>query len=280
VCFAMSINKSLLPILGALILCIQSQLFGASVFERLSDPNFVPGKEVRVDVDNEYIGGRHFLVYVPTDYTDQRDWPVIFYYHGMNCETKTWPFRQITNGKGFIIVGMEYIQRGKAKRAKRQYIDYLKRERRSVLEVRRYLCEHLRVDEKRFFITGSSKGGWHTSSMLEISARAWAGAVILAAGRHRFVNVLTDKDDKKALHGKPIYIGAGEKDVNLRSAKRAVSYYRRLGADVTFEEYKGAGHAFEPARAKKLYDWLIANSTPIGIESSRVNEDKSAGPAK
>lgn len=235
----------------------------------------MPGQEVRVDTDNEYIGGKHFLVYVPTDYTDDRDWPVIFYYHGMNCETKTWPFRQITNGEGFIIVGMEYIHRGKAKRTKRQYADYLKRERRSVLEVRRYLAEHLRVDEKRLFVTGNSKGGWHTSAMLEISARAWAGAVVLAAGRHRVAKVLANEARREALRGKPIYIGAGEKDVNRRSAKRAAAYYRRLGADVTFEEYKGAGHAFEPARAKKLYGWLIANSTPPLTEPNRVDEDKS-----
>jgi predicted esterase len=255
-------------------------LFAVSKPEKINDPIFAPGREVRVDTDNEYIGGRHFLVYVPADYTDQRDWPVIFSYHGMNGQPTTWPFRQITNGRGFIIVGMEYIQRGKTKRTKRQYIDYLKRERRSVLEVKEYICEHLKIDEKRLFVTGNSKGGWHTSAMLEISARAWAGAVILAAGRYRSVNVLTSKTNKKALHGKPIYIGAGEKDMNLASAKRATTYYRRRGADVTFEEYKGAGHAFDHTKPKKLYNWLIESSTTGNTESAKADEDKSTETAK
>jgi predicted esterase len=267
---------------GVLLFCIQCQLFAASRFEEaeVNEPNFAPGREFRVDVDNEYIGGKHFLVYVPADYTNQQDWPVIFCYHGMNCEPTTWPFRQITNGRGFIVVGMEYIHRGKAKHTRRQYIDYIKRERRSVLEVKQYICEHLKINEKRLFITGTSKGGWHTSSLLEISARAWAGAVILAAGRRRGMNFLKNKADKMAFIGKPIYIGAGQKDVNLASAKRAASYYKRLGAGVTFEKYKGAGHLFDFTRAKKLYDWLIANITPIRIESGRAVEDESAANPK
>ncbi len=276
----MTFDKRLFLASGAFFFCIPGLLFAVSKPEKVKDPNFAPGQEVRVDVDNEYIGGKHFIVYVPSDYTDEYGWPVIFFYHGMDGQPTTWPFKQITSGRGFIIVGMEYIHRGKAKRTKRQYIDYLKRERRSILEVKEYICEHLRVDEKRLFITGSSKGGWHTSSMLEISTRAWAGAVILAAGRHRIVNVLISKAGKKALRGKPIYIGAGEKDVNLASAKRAASYYRRRGAEVTFEEYKGEGHAFDHTRPKKLYDWLIENSAPRIVESASVEEDESAKPVK
>jgi len=276
----MTFYKRLFPASGVFYFCILGLLFAADKPEKINDPGFAPGREFRVDVDNEYIGGKHFLVYVPADYTDQYDWPAIFFYHGMNGQPTTWPFKQITNGRGFIVVGMEYILRGKTKRTKGQYINYLKRERRSVLEVKEYICEHLKIDEKRLFIAGSSKGGWHTSAMLEISARAWAGAVILAAGRYRSVNVITTTADKKVLRGKPIYIGAGEKDMNLASAKRAASYYRGRGAEVTFEEYKGAGHAFDPARPKKLYDWLLTNSAAGDIASGQVDEDKSAEPTK
>jgi predicted esterase len=276
----MTLNKRVFLVSGAVFFCITCRLFAFSEFEKTGEPNFVPGVEVRVDTDNKYIGGGHFLVYVPADYTNRHNWPVIFFFHGMNGQPKTWPFKQITNGRGFIIVGMEYIQRGKTKRTRRRYVEYVKQERRSILEVKKYLSEHLKIDENHLFITGNSKGGWHTSAMLEVSARAWAGAVILAAGRHRSVNYLTSKANRQALQGKPIYIGVGQKDMNRATAERSVSYYRRYGADVTFEQYKGAGHVFDFTKAKKLYDWLLDNSGWVRIESGGEDKDKSSANPK
>jgi predicted esterase len=240
-----------------LCLCVAGTLFAADK----SEPNFAPGGEFRIDVNSKLVGIDHFMVCVPSDYNDKQDWPVIFFYHGMGGQPTTWPFKQITGGKGFIIIGMGYVPGSEEPMTEGQYMNYIKRERRSVLEVKRYLSEHLRIDEKRFFVTGSSMGGWHTAALLESSPKVWAGAVILAAGRTRAVNMLATETSRKALRGKPIYIGAGEEDTNLSAARKAAAYYEKVGAKVTFEEYKGAGHAFDPANPKQLYSWLIANSS-------------------
>jgi predicted peptidase len=248
---------------------IAGTLFAADNPEKINDPNFTPGREFSIDANSKFVGGGHFMIYVPSDYNDKQDWPVIFFYHGMGGQPTTWPFRQITDSKGFIVVGMGYVPGSEDPMTEGRYINYLKRERRSVLGVKRYLSEHLRIDEKRFFVTGSSKGGWHASAMLESSPKVWAGAVILAAGRRQNVNALSTAVGRKALRGKPIYIGAGEKDVNLAAAKKAVTYYEKVGAKVTFEEYKGAGHAFDPANPKQLYNWLIANSSVENTQSDK-----------
>jgi predicted peptidase len=50
-----------------------------------------------------------FVVYVPADYTPDRAWPVIFCYHGAGGSATICPFWHITQGKGFIIVGMNYM---------------------------------------------------------------------------------------------------------------------------------------------------------------------------
>jgi predicted peptidase len=246
-----------------LCLCVAGTLFAADK----SEPNFVPGGEFRVDANSKLVGIDHFMVYVPSDYNNKQDWPVIFFYHGMGGQPTTWPFKQITEGRGFIVVGMGYAPGSENPMTEGQYMNYIKRERKSVLEVKRYISERLKIDEKRLFVTGSSKGGWHTAAMLETSPKVWAGAVILAAGRTRVVNQLATDLGRKALRYKPIYIGAGEKDTNLAAAKRAVTYYERAGAKVTFEEYKGAGHAFDPANPKLLYNWLIANSSVENTQS-------------
>jgi len=261
----MAFNKRLLstsPITTCLLcFCVPVILSAAEKPKKTEIPKFVPGEEIRVDVDNKYIGGDHFLVYVPTNYTDDCNWPVIFVYHGMGAQPTTWPFRQATLGKGFIIIGMGYVPQENSKMTKGQYIDYMGRERRSVLEVKRQVSKALKIDEDRFFVGGFSKGGWHSSAMIESSPKVWAGAVIFAAGRSRSVELISTAAGKKALRDKPIYIGAGEKDANLRSAKKAAEYYKQLGAKVTFEEFKSAGHGFDPSESEILYNWLMTNSS-------------------
>ena len=192
----------------------------------------------------------------------------------MNAQPTTWPFRQATRGKGCIIIGMGYVPQEKGKMTKGQYVNYMRHERRSVLEVKRQVSKELRIGENRLFVGGFSKGGWHSSAMLESSPKVWAGAVIFAAGRSRSVELISTAAGKKALRGKSIYIGAGEKDMNLRAAKRAAVYYEQLGAKVTFEEFKGAGHGFDPTGSKILYNWLVINSS---VEDDKpVEGDKSA----
>lgn len=254
-----------------LCLCIAGTLFAADKPAEINEPNFAPGEEVRIDANNKFIGGDHFIVYVPADYTNEQDWPVIFFYHGMNGQPTTWPFKQITGGNGFIVIGMGYVPSGEGPMTEGQYVNYIKRERRSVLEVKRYVSGHLRIDEKRLFVTGFSMGGWHAAAMLESSPKVWAGAVILAAGRRQDAGLITTDSGRGALRGKPIYIGVGEKDTNLAPAKKAAAYYEKLGAKVTFEEFKGAEHSFDPSGSEVLRNWLIANSSVENIQSGKTN---------
>jgi predicted esterase len=274
----MGFDKRLLSVCGLFVclflFCIVRNTFGAGKEDKVDEVKFSPGAEVRIDDDSERIGGGHFLVYVPSDYTQQKAWPVIFCYHGQSGQPTTWPFRQVTDGKGFIVIGMGYAEGGEGKMTRSQYINYVKRERRSILEVVRYVRKRLRIDEERMFVTGYSKGGWHSSLMLESSPRVWAGAVIFAAGRSRYVNLVTSAANKEALQGKAIYIGAGEKDVNMSAARKATTYYRRLGAEVTFEEFKGKGHSFDPAESEILRDWLVTNSSVK--DTSRSDEEADA----
>ncbi|MBN1391220.1 MAG: prolyl oligopeptidase family serine peptidase [Sedimentisphaerales bacterium] len=260
----------------SLCLCITGSLSAADKPDKIVDVNFAPGKEVRVDADGKRVGIDHFMVYVPSDYNDKQNWPVIFFYPGQGGRPMTWPFRQITQGRGFIVVGMGYVTNDEGPMNEAQYIDYMKRQRRSLLEVKRYLSEHLKIDENRLFVSGCSKGGWHTAALLESGPKIWAGAVIFAAGRTRAVNLLTSNTAKQALRGKPIYIGAGETDANLSAAKKAVTYYEKIGVKVTFEEYKGQGHICSPPNPEKLYNWLIENSAADSAESKRTKEGNAA----
>jgi predicted peptidase len=267
-------NKYTARVSLALCFFVVGTLFAAGNKEKIADVNFVPGQEVSVDINTKLMESGHFMVYVPIDYNDNQDWPVIFFYPGQGGRPMTWPFKQLSEGKGFIVVGMGYTTNDNGPMNEGQYIGYMKRERRTLLEVKRHLAEHLKIDEERFFVTGCSKGGWHTAALLESTPKIWTGAVIFAAGRTRAVNLLASGAAKRALRGKPIYIGAGETDANLSAAKKAVTYYERIGAKVTFEEYKGQGHICDPPNPKSLYNWLIENSS---MKEAQSNQKDSGG---
>ncbi len=64
-----------------------------------------PGAEARIDTPSN---DSYMVVYVPSDYSAEADWPLIMCYHGARGRPTTWPFRQATAGEGFIIAGLEY----------------------------------------------------------------------------------------------------------------------------------------------------------------------------
>ncbi len=272
----MTLNSRTLSSLGVfagfLCFCIAGTLFAADKPAEPNDPNFAPGQEISVNVDQKIVGIDSFLVYVPSDYNDNQDWPVIFFYHGQGGKPTTWPFKDITGGKGFIIIGMAYVPGHDKPMTEGQYINYIKQLRKSALEVRKYVSGYLKIDGKRLFIAGCSMGGWYTSSIFESSSKAWAGVAILAAGRSQNAHLITAETGRIAVRGKPVYIGAGERDPNLDAARKARAYYERYGADVTFEQYQGQGHICTPPNPKKLYDWLIAaNSSAENTQSDKTD---------
>ena len=102
--------------LACVALCLS--VFLPPLLARAADPVGVPpeqatfaaGKEVRI-IDPKTGGLGWYCVYVPKDYTPDREWPTLFCYHGKNGNPTSWPFKELTDGQGYVIVGMEYINR-------------------------------------------------------------------------------------------------------------------------------------------------------------------------
>ena len=202
-----------------------------------------------------------FLIYVPSDYTPHRKWPVIFSYHGQGGNPGVGTFRSLTEGRGFVVVGLPYIQKDISIPPKRP-VRRAEWDRRYVVETRAmreiflpYVENHLSVDRTQLFVGGISRGGWATSMIAENSPSLWAGVVILAAGRSRRNR---RAPFARGLRSKPIFIGVGEKDVNNRHSRKAASFYRALGARVTLEVFKGLGHAVDN-KNPALRKWLRVN---------------------
>ena len=198
-----------------------------------------PGKSAKI-TDPQTGGNGYWLVYLPKDYNPNRLWPIIYCYHGHNGEPTVYPFEQLTDGKGFIIIGMEYLDREAGGRPDPD-LPNLQR-------IHDLLARHVALYEQVQFIGGFSQGGWSTSKLAEPNPDHWAGLIILGAGRG---SSMRDPQVKS----KPIFIGIGEMDPSNAAAKTATDYYKQHDADVTFEEFKGLAHAVDTNDAP-LKQWL------------------------
>ncbi|MCP4613179.1 MAG: prolyl oligopeptidase family serine peptidase [Planctomycetes bacterium] len=231
-----------------LFLCLTGPILVAENVGTAEMPIFEPGKEYHVVTDNEAIGTKSFNVYVPVDYTEDCNWPVIFRYKGRGDKYN--PIicrggRMITCDRGAIIVGMGYLEAGKNKIKAAEFIDYVGRELKSIYEAKELISKHLKVDNDRLFISGSSAGGWLASLLLEYRAQFWAGALIFVAGRHRTASLLTNEYSVRAFEGMPVFFGASlpgsSHGVNYKWARAGQRLYKQRGAIVSFEIYPKTG---------------------------------------
>lgn len=201
---------------------------------------FTAGKETKI-LDLATGGLGYYVVYVPKDYNPEREWPLIICYHGSNGNPQSWPFKDLTDGQNYLILGMEYTDREKPQA--QTEVDNLKR-------ILKFLNTKVRINPKLTFMGGFSQGGWSTSSFSNLMIDQLAGLIIMGSGG--------TPGDKAALalKNKPVFIGIGENDPANKSAKDAKAAYTDKNALVTFEEFKGLAHQCD-TKDKPLKDWLL-----------------------
>ncbi len=241
---------------------------------------FFPGQEIQVK--DQMVGPtRHYVVYLPSDYVAERSWPAIFCYHGKGGRPITLPYKDFTDGKGFVLVGMDYFWDSMNVHSE------IGQDVRNIKRLVPQLAKQLNLDPNQLFIAGNSAGGFAASGIAEATPSFWAGVMILGAGRYENLHkrpailpgtgssfpisgfgVAMPKRPKDAnsLAGRGIYLGAGERDTNLWWAETARDYYQSIGADVTFETYKGVGHGTYPG-TEVIKNWLYSNGPLKQAES-------------
>ena len=227
-----------------LCLVLAAPLLAASAPEAAQTPLFEPGREYHILTDNGAIATRSFNLFVPRDYADDRAWPVIFRFKGRG--EKYNPIicrggRSNICDRGAIVVGMGYFPEPGGRVAPAEFRTYIARELKSIQQAKRLISKHLRVDEKRLFLSGSSAGGWLTTYLLEYRAQVWAGAMVFVAGRHASADVLTNQASVQAFQDLPVFFGStlpgASHGENYPWALQAAALYEQRGAVVTFQIY-------------------------------------------
>jgi len=243
-------------------MCLTGSTRAGEAVGTTEKPLFEPGKEYHVFTDNEAIGTQRFNVYVPRDYNDDREWPVIFRFKGRGDKYN--PIicrggRSATCDRGAIVIGMGYLKSGRKRMTGVEYRRSIRDEQRSINEATRLVSKHLRIDNKRLFLAGSSAGGWLATNLLELNAKVWAGAMVFVAGRNQSADLLTNRQSTKAFYGLPvIFVSSLPGDShggNYPYAVKGAEIYERRGAIVTFQIIKkGEWTICSPV----LRDWVRA----------------------
>ncbi len=235
-------------------------------------PTVSPGREVRITAPKT---GKTFLLYVPVDYTDKRPFPVIFCYHGYRGSATTWPFKQVTKGQGFIVVGMNYATDAYYHKLRFTTTGPEKIFFDEALEI---ISTRVNVAQDYIFMGGYSQGGYSTTVLGEQLLDRLAGSLVLGAGR---CYVDMQPPPAELIRGHPFFYGVGElDDPHYPRAKRALRFYTECGADVTFEGWKDETHKLSSQwmRKTKMREWLIAygpmKQAASGFEKAQTAEKK------
>ena len=206
---------------------------------------------------------KHIKVFLPENYSSEKKWPVIFYFHGMNGKPGTGLFQKYTAKKDFIIVSMDYCVKGTQRFASvKESRAYYQKEFNNILKVKNAILPKVSIDPQKTFLAGVSKGGWICSVIAESHLSSFAGVIIFLAGKMGGPERPVIAPNRANI---PIYVGVGEKDGNFIAGVAAGPHFKKFKADVNLEIFDGLGHEMPKTPPAIFKEWLNKHRPDIKV---------------
>lgn len=210
---------------------------------------------VYTDADGEH----KYVVFVPRDYSADRDWPVILFLHGAG-ERGSDGQLQVHVGLGPAIRAREdfpfiaaFPQAEDVAGPARQAWLPAAPDGRRALAILDEVEKRYRTDEKRVYLTGLSMGGFGAWGQAAAAAERWAAIVPICGGGDP---ALADK-----LRDLPIWCFHGAKDraVPVDESRAMVDAIEAAGGNPLYTEYPDLEHnCWDAAYGDDaLYAWLL-----------------------
>jgi len=241
---------------------------------------FLPRRLVLGEREHRYV------VYVPPGYTNERDWPLVMFLHGMGeCGT---------DGKLHVEVGLGTAIRNEPQRWPFVVVMPQKPDKPSqwfdheamVMGMLAATEKEYRIDPSRRFLTGLSQGGAGTWALGSKHANVWAAIAPVCGYK-------TSAFDAAALQAKPIQAFHGEDDkvVPASQSKELCAAVEQAGGKPLLTLYARTAHnSWDQAyRESGLAEWLrMVAHEPLGARLLARPEElrggaitiESAAPAK
>jgi predicted esterase len=220
--------------------------------------------------------GQSYLLYVPSTYSENRDWPLVIVCHG------TWPYDsaelQMREWAGFaqnngIIVAAPKLAatKGDFPPPPDEQIALQRQDEGTILGVVDTLRRRYRIAEEQIFMTGWSAGGY---SILHTGLRhpEIFRALVVRQGSfdERFMDVPVNRMDR----WQGIKIVYGKTDVLRDQTKASVKWLRDQGLYVDEEEISGTHRRIDPSLAWKFFRSVAKERLWIQIETTVPNPDE------
>jgi len=205
-----------------------------------------PGSRCEIEVEGL---GQPVVFRVPANYTADREWPVLVYYHGTHGRPTLALLDDYTRRRDFVTIGMGYVRPGRFQYSE----ENLRREIDACHEAIDRVARRCRIDRSRIYVGGFSKGGWVSAMFIDHDPR-FAGGFVMGGGVYDRQLYEAEPFRRRT----PVYIGVGRRDGNTIMSLNAKLHFRGLGAEVTLDVWPELGH--EPAvgrhRSPALAQWF------------------------
>lgn len=213
-----------------------------------SKPNLIDA-----EIETVVIEKLAYYLYYPENYDDEpeKDFPILLFLHGggesgdsLVAIKRNGPPKMIVDGKQFpfLILAPQNPHQKKwwNTRAVNQLLDSI--------------IKNNRVDKKRIYLTGLSRGGGAAWEMaVQYSEKFAAMAVVCGMTPLPYASWI-DKD-------MPIWVFHGEEDqsIPISESETMVNRLKGMGYDVTFTRYPGVGHNswIQAYSTEALYEWFM-----------------------
>lgn len=213
-----------------------------------------PGTQQPAKLDKQVPVKLDYLFYLPEDYDEQDEWPLVLFLHGagergddLDLVTKHGPPKLIKRGKQFpfIVVSPQC--------PRNRWWDPFKLT--ALLDD--VVATH-KVDPDRIYVTGLSMGGFGSWALAAATPDRFAAvAPICGGGESHWARRISDI---------PMWVFHGAKDpvVSIDRSQVMVDALKQRGSKVKFTVYPDAGHDSwtETYDNPEFYEWLLEQKRP------------------
>jgi phospholipase/carboxylesterase len=200
--------------------------------------------------DNALDSRGGYSLYVPENYTPERQWPLVLALHGGSGHGRLflWSWLRDARSRGAIVVAPTAIGRTWALMGEDVDSPNLKH----VLDEVR---AHWAIDSSRLLLTGLSDGGTFCYVSGLDSASPFTHLAPVAASFHPLIAEMADAARLRAL---PIQIVHGSHDwmFSAELARQACDSLRAAGAEVSYREIADLSHTYPREANAALLNWL------------------------
>ncbi|MFV0443168.1 MAG: prolyl oligopeptidase family serine peptidase [Planctomycetaceae bacterium] len=202
-----------------------------------------------------------FLLYLPENYDQQEQWPLLLFLHGMGERGSDLKLVKVHGPPKLIAAGKHFPMIVVSP----QCPDWRRWEMSDLDTLLRYIESKYKVDSDRVYVSGLSMGGYGTWQLATNYPNRFAAIVpICGAGEAKAASRIAHIPTW-------VFHGGDDTAVPVRGSTEMIKALQKAGGNPKFTFYPLAGHDSwtEAYNTPELYEWLLAQKRQPRNDTAR-----------